>query len=157
MAMNIFMCSVQLSREQARAILDGARAQARQVGLPPLTLVVLDGGGHLVAAEREDGCAPLRFPVAQGKAYAALGMGIASGIIGERNIERPAFLASVAVASKGHFVPVAGGVPILDGEQCVIGAVGVSGASSEEDQQVAIAGIKAADLHWGLAPGGEEH
>ncbi len=54
-------------------------------------------------------------------------------------------------------MPVAGGVPILDGEQCVIGAVGVSGASSEEDQQVAIAGIKAADLHWGLAPGGEEH
>ena len=50
MAMNIFMCSVQLSREQARAILDGARAQARKVGLPPLTLVVLDGGGHVVAA-----------------------------------------------------------------------------------------------------------
>ncbi len=157
MAINIFMCSVQLSREKARTIVEGGFSQAREAGLPPLTLVVLDGGGHVVAAEREDGCAPLRFPVAQGKAYAALGMGIASGIIGERNTERPAFLASVAAASNGHFVPVAGGVPILDEQQCVIGAVGVSGASSEEDQQVAIAGIKAAALRWELAPGGEEH
>ncbi|XQU08118.1 heme-binding protein [Halomonas sp. LY9] len=156
MAINVFMCSVQLSREKASAIVDGAISQARAAGLPPLTLVVLDGGGHVVVAEREDGCAPLRFPVAQGKAHAALGMGIASGIIGERNTERPAFLASVAAASNGHFVPVAGGVPILDAQQCVIGAIGVSGASSDEDQQVAIAGIKAAELRWGLAPGGEE-
>ncbi|GGC87014.1 GlcG/HbpS family heme-binding protein [Vreelandella lutescens] len=156
MAINVFMCSVQLSREKASAIVDGAIAQARAAGLPPLTLVVLDGGGHVVVAEREDGCAPLRFPVAQGKAHAALGMGIASGIIGERNTERPAFLASVAAASNGHFVPVAGGVPILDAQQCVIGAIGVSGASSDEDQQVAIDGIKAAELRWGLAPGGEE-
>ncbi|RUR55032.1 GlcG/HbpS family heme-binding protein [Vreelandella populi] len=152
MASNVYHAKVVLTRAQAKAILEGATAQAREADLPPLTLVVLDGGGHLVAAEREDGCAPLRFPVAQGKAYAALGIGIASGVVGERNNERSAFLASVAAASQGHFVPVAGGVPILDNDNCVIGAVGVSGASSNEDQQAAIAGIEAAGLVWGLEP-----
>lgn len=152
MAGNVFHCSVQLTREQGRRIIDGAMEQARKENLPPLTIVVLDGGGHLVAAEREDGCAPLRFPVAKGKAYAALGIGVASGVVGERNAERTAFVASVAAASHGHFVAVAGGVPILNDQQRVIGAVGVSGASSEEDQQAAIAGIEQAGLCWGLAP-----
>lgn len=152
MAGNVFYCSVQLTREQGRRIIDGAMEQARKENLPPLTIVVLDGGGHLVAAEREDGCAPLRFPVANGKAYAALGIGVASGVVGERNAERTAFVASVAAASQGHFVAVAGGVPILNDQQRVIGAVGVSGASSEEDQKAAIAGIEQAVLCWGLAP-----
>ncbi|MCB8888010.1 GlcG/HbpS family heme-binding protein [Vreelandella malpeensis] len=152
MPSNVYHASVQLTRSQARRLLEGAVEKAREFDLPPLTLVVLDAGGHLIAAEREDGCGPLRFPVAKGKAFAALGMGIASGVIGERNQERTAFLASVAAASQGQVVPVAGGVPILDDRQCVIGAVGVSGASSEEDQQVAIAGIEAAQLDYGLAP-----
>lgn len=152
MAGKVFRCSVQLTRAQGRGIIDGAIAAAREEGLPPLTLVVLDGGGHPVAAEREDGCAPLRFPVARGKAHAALGIGVASGVVGERNAERPAFLASVVVAAAGHFVPVAGGVPILDAEGGVIGAVGVSGASSEEDERAAIAGIEAAGLAWGREP-----
>ncbi len=152
MAGQVFHCSVQLSREQSRKIIDGARAQARNSELPPLTIVVLDGGGNLVAAEREDGCAPLRFPVAKGKAYAALGVGVASGVLGERNAERTGFVASVSAASQGHFVAVAGGVPILDQQNCVIGAVGVSGASSDEDQQAAIAGIELAGLRWGLEP-----
>lgn len=153
MARQVFHCSVQLTREESRKIIDGALAQARHLELPPLTIVVLDGGGNLVAAEREDGCAPLRFPVAQGKAYASLGIGVASGVIGTRNAERTAFVSSVAAASQGHFVAVAGGVPILDNQQCVIGAVGVSGASSDEDQQAAIAGIERAGLKWGLEPG----
>lgn len=152
MAGKVFRSHFQLGRSQARAILDGAFARARDAGMEPLTLVVLDGGGHVVAAEREDGCAPLRFPVAQGKAFAALGNGIASGVVGERNIERPAFLASVAAASAGHFVPVAGGVPILDDEGQVIGAVGASGASSGEDEAAAIAGIEDAGLAWGREP-----
>lgn len=152
MAGNVFHCSVQLTREQSRHIIDVAIAWAREANLPPLTIVVLDGGGNLVTAEREDGCAPLRFPVAKGKAYASLGVGVASGVLGERNAERTAFVASVAAASQGHFVAVAGGVPILDKHHCVIGAVGVSGASSDEDQQVAIAGIEQAGLRWGLEP-----
>ena len=152
MAGNVYLANVQLTRAQARAVVGGAITQAREADLSPLTIVVLDGGGHVVVAEREDGCAPLRYPVAQGKAFAALGIGVASGVTGERNHERPAFLAGVAAASQGKFIPVAGGVLILDGQDCVIGAVGVSGASSSEDQQAAIAGIEAAGLKWGLEP-----
>lgn len=152
MAGQVFQCRVQLTREQARQMIDAAIIKARALNLPPLTLVVLDGGGNLVAAEREDGCAPLRHPVAQGKAYAALGIGVASGVVGARNAERPAFVSSVSAASQGHFVAVAGGVPVLDTQAYVIGAMGASGASSEEDQQVVIAGIDAAGLNWGLEP-----
>lgn len=152
MAGKVFRSSVQLTRTQARAIVDGIFANARKADLEPLTAVVLDGGGQVVVAEREDGCAPLRFPVAQGKAYAALGNGVASGVVGERNNERPAFLASVAAASGGRFIAVAGGIPILDADQCIIGAVGVSGASSAEDENTAIAGIEAAGLAWGREP-----
>lgn len=152
MAGKVFLSSVRLKRPQARAILDGAFDEARKTDMQPLTVVVLDGGGHVVAAEREDGCAPLRFPVAQGKAFAALGNGVASGVVGSRNAERPAFLSSVAVAAGGNFIPVAGGVLILDDSKSIIGAVGVSGASSAEDECVAIAGIEAAGLSVGLEP-----
>ena len=152
MAGNVFFSSVRLSRLQARSILDGAFAEAHKTVKQPLTVVVLDGGGHVVAAEREDGCAPLRFPVAQGKAFAALGNGVSSGVVGSRNAERPAFLSSVAAAAGGHFIPVAGGVLILDESKHVIGAVGVSGASSAEDERVAIAGIESAGLGIGLEP-----
>ena len=152
MAGKVFRSHFQISRSQARAILDGAFARAREDAMEPLTVVVLDGGGHIVAAEREDGCAPLRFSVAQGKAFAALGNGASSGVVGTRNAERPAFLASVAAAAGGHFVPVPGGVLILDKDAWVVGAVGASGASSIEDEAAAISGIVAAGLAWGLEP-----
>lgn len=152
MAGKVFRSYVMISRQQARCVLDGAFREARDGDMEPLTVVVMDAGGHVIAAEREDGCAPLRFPVASGKAFAALGNGVASRIVGERNEQRPAFLASVADASQGRFIPVAGGVPILDGDDCVIGAVGVSGASSDEDERAAIAGLQEAGLHYGLAP-----
>ncbi|MCC5884454.1 MAG: heme-binding protein [Halomonas sp.] len=152
MAGKVFHSSVQLSRHQARLIIDGTFGYARSAEMPPITAVVLDGGGHVVAAEREDGCAPLRFPVAQGKAFAALGNGAASGVVGSRNAERPAFLASVAAASGGNFIPVAGGVLILDETMHIIGAVGVSGASSDEDEKAALTGIGKAGLAAGLEP-----
>ncbi|MBN8411598.1 GlcG/HbpS family heme-binding protein [Halomonas litopenaei] len=153
MAGNVFLAQVQIPRQLARGILDAAFEHARQQRMPPLTAVVLDGGGQLVVGEREDGCSPLRWAVANGKAYAALGVGVASGVTGERNAQRPAFLASVADAAQGRFVPVAGGVLILDEEQRIVGAVGVSGASSAEDQAAAIAGICAQGWQAGLQPG----
>lgn len=152
MAGHVFAAKVELPRDQMRKLIDGGLAQAREWALPPLSIVVLDAGGHVVVAEREDGCSPLRLPVAMGKANAALGMGISSGTIGERNAQRPAFLSSVAAAADGRFVPVAGGVLILDSDDQVIGAVGVSGASSDEDQQVAIRGIESRQWKAGLAP-----
>lgn len=153
MAGKVYRTSMKISREQARQILDAAFAEARAQKMDPVTAFVMDGGGHLIAAEREDGCAPLRLPVARGKAFAALGYGVASRSVGERNEQRPAFLASVAAASDGHFIPVPGGVLILDREDEVIGAVGVSGASSDEDERAAVAGIEAAGYKAGLAPG----
>ncbi|MCQ4309279.1 heme-binding protein [Pseudomonas stutzeri] len=152
MAGKVFRSSVKITRAQARQILDAAFTQARAQDMDPLTAFVMDGGGNLIAAEREDGCAPLRLPVARGKAFAALGNGASSRAIGERNELRPAFLASVAAASDGSFIPVPGGVLILDANDEVIGAVGVSGASSDEDEQVAIAGIEAAGFKVGLVP-----
>jgi uncharacterized protein GlcG (DUF336 family) len=152
MAGKVFRSSVKITRAQARQIVDGAFAVARARDMDPLTAFVMDGGGNMIAAEREDGCAPLRLPVSRGKAFAALGNGASSRTVGERNEQRPAFLASVAAAADGQFVPVAGGVLILDPNDEVIGAVGISGASSDEDEQVAIAGIEAAGFKAGTAP-----
>jgi len=99
MAGKVFRSYVKITRAQARQIIDAAFGRARDMGLDPLTAVVMDGGGNLICAEREDGCAPLRLPVARGKAFAALGNGASSRAIGERNELRPAFLAAVAAAS----------------------------------------------------------
>lgn len=152
MAGKVYRSSVVISRAQARCIIDAAFAEASAKDMDPLTIFVMDGGGHLIAAEREDGCAPLRFPVARGKAFAALGNGASSRTVGERNELRPAFLASVAAASEGKFVPVPGGVLILNEHDQVIGAVGVSGASSDEDEYVAMTGIEAAGFKAGIVP-----
>lgn len=152
MAGKVYRSSIKISRAQARQIIDAAFDRARGQALDPLTAFVMDGGGNLIAAEREDGCAPLRFAVARGKAFAALGNGVASRTVGERNEQRPAFLAAVAAASEGHFIPVAGGVLVLDASEEVIGAVGISGASSDEDESAAIAGIEAAGFRAGLSP-----
>lgn len=153
MAGAVYRHRVSLSREAARGIVDGALAAARAAGMQPVTVVVLDGGGNLVAAEREDGCGPLRFPVAAGKAQAALGTGTASRVVGARNAARPAFLSAVAATAPEGFVAVAGGVLVLDGEGLVIGAVGVSGDASDNDETAAVAGIEAAGLAPGMEPG----
>lgn len=98
---------VQLALSSARGIIQYALADARARDLKPMTVVVLDTGGHPVAMEREDGAGIARFDVARGKAWAALGVGTASGAFGAANNDRPAFLAAVATATDGHAVPVA--------------------------------------------------
>lgn len=138
--------AVSLNLEQARKIIDGALAHGRSAGYKPLTVQVLDAGGQQVAMAREDGSGNLRAQVALGKAYGALGIGLSSGTIGEANADRPAFLAAVAAASDGRMVPVAGGVVILNGAGEIIGAVGISGDTSDADEACCIAGIQAAGL-----------
>ncbi|MDX1609588.1 MAG: heme-binding protein [Halofilum sp. (in: g-proteobacteria)] len=137
--------------EQARAILRGAFDAARARDLKPMTAVVLDAGGHPVAMEREDGAGIARFEVARGKAWGALGVGMASGTFGAANVERPAFLGAVSAATDGMTVPVAGGVLVLNGDGEIIGAVGVSGDASDADEAVAVAGIEAAGLAAGAS------
>jgi len=131
---------------EAEAVLDGTLAAAREAGLLPLAVAVLDAGAQLVAFRREDGCGVLRFEIARGKAQAALGMGIGSRVVRDRLKERVAFQSAIAAASDGRFIPVPGGVLILDASGQAIGAVGVSGDASDRDEYAAIMGIRAAAL-----------
>lgn len=152
MARNVYLTHQTLSLKQARTIIEAALAYATAQAMNPVTVTVMDISGHPISCDRADGCATLRLAVSHGKAKAALGYGLSSGTIGERNQARPSFLSAVASASQGEFIPVAGGVLILDEQERVIGAVGVSGDSSDNDERAAMAGIEAASLRAGLAP-----
>ena len=135
-----------LSLEQALAISAGTLALRQSNGILPLAVVVLDAGGNLVSFQREDGCGPLRFDIAFGQAWGALGMGLSSRQIRDRTANRAAFQNAVAAASQGRFVPVPGGVLILNERAEAIGAVGVSGDASDRDEYCAIEAVKAAGL-----------
>ena len=137
-----------LSLAKANAIVTGALRLGREAGMLPLTVVALDAGGKLIAAQSEDGSGLLRFDIAFGKAWGALGMGISSRLIRDRLAARPTFQAALAAASDGRFVPVPGGVLVQTGEGVTIGAVGVSGDTSEKDEYCAVEAIRSA----GLAP-----
>ncbi len=154
MSFEVFRRKTHLPLEKARAIITGALNEARKLGLQPLTVVVLDDGGQLVSADVEDGSGTLRLQIAQGKAGAALGFGVSSSTVGERTQGREAFVTGVASAAQGRFVPVPGGVLILDDQQQIIGAAGASGDSPGNDQACVLAGIEAAGLHAGLDAAG---
>ena len=126
----------------AEAIANGAIAAGRDVGLLPLTVAVLDAGGVLVVLKREDGSGVLRGDIAIGKAWGALGMGISSRTIRDRLKERPAFQSALAAASDGRFIPVPGGVLVLNDKDEVIGAVGISGDASDKDEYAAVTAVQ---------------
>lgn len=130
----------------AASIVDEAIATRMREGLLPLAIAVLDAGGNLVAFKREDGSGVLRFDIAVGKAAAALGLGMSSRLIRDRMAARPAFQSALAAAADGRFIPVPGGVLILDAAGTAIGAVGISGDASDKDEYCAIMAIKAAGL-----------
>ena len=135
-----------LTAEAADSVVHAAIAHGRSLDFMPLTVAVLDSGGHLVAFLREDRSGIMRPDIAIGKAYGALGLGISSRLIRDRLADRPSFQAALAAVSDGRFVPVPGGVLIRAPDGTVIGAVGVSGDTSDKDEACAIAGIKAAGL-----------
>lgn len=135
-----------LTLAHAEKMIDAALQAARAADLLPLTVAVLDSGGHLVAFKREDGCGVLRFDIALGKAWGALGMGISSRTIRDRLGNRPAFQGALAAASGGRFVPVPGGVLALDAARQAIAAIGISGDASDRDEYAAIMGVRAAGL-----------
>ncbi len=135
-----------LSLAIAEKIIDAALAARRNEGLLPLVVAVLDSGGNLVAYKREDGSGLMRFDIAFGKAWGSLGMGMSTRLIRDRLAQRPIFQGALASASDGRFIPVPGGVLILDAAGSAIGAVGISGDASDKDEYCAIAGIKAAGL-----------
>lgn len=131
---------------EANRVITAALSFARAKSFAPLTVVVLDTGGHVVAAQREDESGILRFEIACGKAYGALGFGFGSRELAERAPKSPVFMAAVSAAAGGRFIPVPSGVLIRDTSGRLKGAVGISGDNSDNDEAAAVAGIEAAGL-----------
>ena len=131
---------------QASTIVDVALKNGRETNCAPLTVAVLDAGGHLVAFKREDKSGILRFDIAYGKAWGALGMGFGSRELAERATKNPIFISALTTIAQGRLVPVPGGVLIKDAAGAVLGAVGISGDTSDKDEVCAVAGIEAAGL-----------
>lgn len=134
----------ELTLANANRILEGALSKAREMGIRPLTVVVLDHSGNLKAASREDGASMFRFDVALGKAYASAGMGVASRKLAENAKGNPNFFVALAATAQGKFLPQTGAVVVTDESGEVLGAVGASGATGDEDEAACIAGIEAA-------------
>ena len=135
-----------ITLDQARTMVRVAREKGRELGLKPLSVAVLDAGGHLLAFEREDGASPGRFEIARGKAYGAVMLGMPGSAQMARAEEQAYFMAAVNGAFGGKVVPVPGGVLVKDASGAVIGAVGVTGDTSDNDAAAAVAGIEAAGL-----------
>jgi uncharacterized protein GlcG (DUF336 family) len=129
---------------KARRIMKTTFARGRELDLKPLAVVVLDAGGHVIAFEREDRSAPGRFELARGKAYGCLMLGLGGKAINARAESQPYFVQAMNGLYGGKFVPVMGGVLVRDARGTVLGAVGVTGDTSENDAAVATAGIEAA-------------
>jgi uncharacterized protein GlcG (DUF336 family) len=135
-----------LTLETARTIIAAAFEKGREMGLNPLTVAVLDAGGALKALERCDGASLMRPDIAIGKAYGAVAMGLGSRALFKRAQEQPYFTQALNALARGSLVPVPGGVLISDHDGVLMGAVGITGDTSDADEACAVAGIEAAGL-----------
>lgn len=134
----------QLTLQAAKTVIETAFAKGRELGLKPLSVAVVDAGGHVKAFERQDGASFLRFKIAFGKAYGSIALGAGSRALHARAERQAYFINAVNALADGNLVPVAGGVVIRDAQGNAIGAVGVTGDTSENDEACALAGIEAA-------------
>ena len=134
------MASITLS--EARSIISKTFARARKLDLKPLSVCVLDVGGHLKAFEREDGASNLRFQIAHAKAFGAIGMGLGSRALMNRAESQAYFVLAANGAFDGRLIPVPGGVLVRDGSGAIIGAVGVTGDTSDNDEAAAVPAIE---------------
>lgn len=138
------MNSIQL--ESANLIADKALQKARELKFAPMTVVVLDAGGHTKVLKREDHASLLRPEIAMGKAWGVLGMGFGGRELARRAEQMPIFFTALNAMSDGRMVPLAGGVLIRNSEGQVIGSVGISGDTSDNDEICAVHGVEAAGL-----------
>lgn len=137
-----------LTLAQANQIIATALTLARQRGHRAMAVVVLDDAGHLRAAQREDGASMFRVDIATGKAWAAVSMGASSRTLHERARDNPIFYGAIPATANGKFLAQTGAVLIKhDGE--ILGAVGASGGSGDEDEAICMAGVEAAGLQYG--------
>ena len=123
-----------------------ALAVGREIKAAPLTVAVLDAGGHLISLQREDGASLLRPQIAIGKAWGALALGKGSRAIANDAQQRPAFIGAVNTLAEGSLVPAPGGVLIRDEHGAVIGAVGITGDTSDIDEQCALGALESLGL-----------
>lgn len=135
-----------MSLKESLQIIDGAFARAAELKLKPLTIVVLDAGGHVKATQKQDGCSLMRYDIAKGKAYAALAMGRSSKLVLQKSREKPIFMDVLRKMSDEQLFLEGGGQLILDQSGEVIGAVGITGDVNEMDDECAFAGIRSADF-----------
>lgn len=132
-----------LTLEKAQQIITAALAKSREAGYKPMGVAVIDDGGNLVAFAREDEASMFRFDVALAKAWGAVGMGVSSRVLGQRAKENPNFFVSLAATAQGRFLPQTGAVLIKDSTGRVLGAVGASGGTGDEDEIICAAGVQA--------------
>lgn len=135
-----------LSLDLARTIVDATRAKCRELKLKPMTIAVLDARGVLKTFIAEDGTSLMRGDIAHGKAYGALALGVGSRAIANRAADHPHFIGAINTMARGALVPVPGGVLINAKDGTLLGAIGVSGDTSDNDEMAAVAGIAAAGL-----------
>jgi uncharacterized protein GlcG (DUF336 family) len=135
-----------LTLNVANQLAEAALEKGRELALKPLTVAVLDAGGHLVALQRQDGASTLRPQIASGKAFTALAMGMSSRRLGEIAAERPSFVASLGAVAPAGVIPAAGGVLIATQEGGLIGAIGITGDTSDNDEACALAAISCVRL-----------
>lgn len=135
-----------LTLAEASLIVDEALKYGRDRNLKPLAVAVLDAGGHMLAFKREEDAGILRREIAEGKAWGVLGMGYGGREFVRRNKIRPTFYTALAVASQGRIIPVSGGVLIRNNVGSIVGSVGVTGDTEDNDDACALAGIAAANL-----------
>jgi len=135
-----------ITLRKARTIIRKTLEKAREMELRPISVVVLDAGGHVIAFEREDGSPPGRFGIAHGKAYGAVMLGMGGTAQMARAEQQAYFMAAVNGVYGGSAVPVPGGILVRDKKGAVIGAIGVTGDTSENDAEIGLAGIAGVGL-----------
>ena len=144
---NIHMSELTLA--QANTIISAALAQSKTSGYKPMGIAVLDASGNLKAFASEDGASMFRFDIARAKAWGAVGMGASSRVLMQRAKDNPNFFVSLSATSAGKFLPQTGAVIIKDAQGAIVGAVGASGGTGDEDEAICIAGVLAAQLAHG--------
>ncbi len=139
----------EITLAQANTIISAALAHSKTAGYKPMGIAVLDASGNLKAFASEDGASMFRFDIARAKAWGAVGMGASSRVLMQRAKDNPNFFVSLSATSAGKFLPQTGAVIIKDAQGAMVGAVGASGGTGDEDEAICIAGVLAAQLAHG--------
>ncbi|NML44018.1 heme-binding protein [Ramlibacter sp. G-1-2-2] len=135
-----------MTLQQANTIITAALAKSKERGFKPMGIAVLDAAGNLKAFASEDGASMFRFDIARAKAWGAVGMGVSSRVLGQRAKENPNFFVSLSATADGKFLPQTGAVVVKDAQGNILGAVGASGGTGDEDEEICAAGVAAAGL-----------